>query len=181
MPSEVHLKLYARVRSSLGGNTWMDKDPEHDMTLTKILEVLDGTGTNQVDQIYARRRSLASGATELLDLNGAALKDVFGNNLNFAKLCMVYILNEDSPNDDGSLPAANTTNLTVGGGTNQIANILGSAGATKILRPGDIFLTANFGASGIATVTPGTGDELQIVNGAGATCNYQIILAGRSV
>ena len=114
-------------------------------------------------------------------LNGAALKDVFGNNLNFAKLCMVLILNEDSPNDDGTPSAVNTTNLTVGAGTNQIPNILGSAGATKVLRPGDVFLTANFGASGIATITPGTADELQIVNGVGATCNYQIILAGRSV
>lgn len=181
MASEIHMNLRLRARSYLTGNTWPDKDPEHDMTLTKALDILNGTGTDQVDQIYARRRSLASGATELLDLNGAALKDVFGNNLNFAKLCLVYIINEDSPNDDGTPAAVNTTNLTVGAGTNQIANILGSAGATKILRPGDVFLTANFGPNGIATVTAGTGDELQIVNSAGATCNYQIVLAGRSV
>lgn len=175
MASEIHMDLRLRARSYLTGATWFSGTPNQDVTLTKTLDILDGTGTDQVDQIYARRRQLASGATELLDMSGAALKDVFGNNLSFAKLCMVYIINEDV---DGT---ANTTNLTVGGGANQIANILGSAGATKILRPGDVFLTANFGPNGIAAVTAGTGDELQIVNSAGATCNYQIILAGRSV
>lgn len=175
MASEIHLDLRLRALSYLTGVTYFSGTPIQDVTLTSTIDALTGTLTDQVDQVYARRRSLASGATELLDLNGASLKDVFGVNLNFAKLCLVYIVNKDA---DGT---ANTTNLTVGAGTNQIANILGSVGATKILRPGDVFLTANFGASGIATITPGTGDELQIVNAAGATCNYQIILAGRSV
>lgn len=175
MASEIHLDLRLRAFSYLTGATYFAGTPQQDVTLNSKIDALDGTAVGQCDQIYARRRSLASGATELLDLNGAALKDVFGNNLNFAKLCLVYIVNVDH---DGT---PNTTNLTVGAGTNQIANILGSVGATKILRPGDVFLTANFGASGIATVTAGTGDELQIVNAAGATNNYQIILAGRSV
>lgn len=176
MASEIHMDLRLRARSYLTGATWFSDTPNQDVTLTKTLDILDGIGTDQVNQIYARRRSLASGATELLDLHqDPALTDVFGNNLKFATLCLVYIINEDVNG------VANTTNLTVGAGTNEIANILGSAGATKILRPGDVFLTANFGPNGIATVTPGTGDELQIVNGSGATCNYQIILAGRSV
>lgn len=178
MPNEVHIDLRVRALSYLTGLTYfagIDSAPSQDLTISKAVHALTGSATDQVDQVYARRRSLASGATELLDLNGSSLKDVFGNNLSFAELCLVLIINEDA---DGT---PNTTNLTVGAGTNQITNILGSAGATKILRPGDIFLTANFGASGIAAITAGTGDELQIVNAAGATCNYQIILAGRSV
>lgn len=175
MPNEVHLDLRVQALSYLTGNTWMQAQPDHDVRVAKKLDILSGTAVQQCDVIYARRRSLASGATELLDLNGSALKDVFGNNLNFLTLCFCLIINEDF---DGTV---NTTNLTVGAGTNQIPNLLGSAGATKIMRPGDIFVSANFGTNGIATVTPGTGDEIQIVNAAGATNNYQIILAGRSV
>ena len=178
MPNQIDINLRVRALSYLTGLTYfagIDSAPSQDLTISKSISALNGTLTDQVDQVYARRRSLASGATELLDLNGSTLKDVFGVNLSMLKLCMVLIINEDA---DGTV---NTTNLTVGAGTNQIPNILGSVGATKILRPGDIFLTANFGASGMATIVPATGDELQIVNGAGATCNYQIILAGRSV
>ena len=177
MANEVHINLQVRALSYLTGLTYfagIDAAPSQDLTIAKAVHSLTGTGTDQVDQVYARRRSLASGATELLDLNGSTLKDVFGNNLSMLRLCMVLIINEDA---DGTV---NTTNLTVGAGTNQIPNILGSAGATKILRPGDIFLTSNFGVNGITAITAGTGDELQIVNGAGATCNYQIIIAGRS-
>lgn len=179
MANEVHIDLRVRAVSYLTGLTYftgIDAAPSQDLTITKAITALTGSGLNQVDQVYARRRSLASGATDLLDLNGSTIKDVFGNNLSFLTLCMVLIINEDA---DGT---ANTTNLTIGGGTNQIQNILGGVGATKILRPSDTFLTANFAsANGIAVIVPTTGDELQIVNAAGATNNYQIILAGRSV
>lgn len=178
MANEIHIDLRVRALSYLTGLTYfagIDSAPSQDLTITSALHALTGTLDGEVDQVYARRRSLASGATELLDLNGSTLKDVFGNNLSMLKLCLVFIVNEDA---DGTV---NTTNLTVGAGTNQIPNILGSVGATKVLRPGDRFLTYNFGPNGIAAIVAGTQDELQIVNSAGATCNYQIVLAGRSV
>ena len=81
MPNEIHIDLRIRALSFLTGLTYfagIDSAPSQDVTLAKAVHALNGTATDQVDQVYARRRTLASGATELLDLNGSTLKDVFG-------------------------------------------------------------------------------------------------------
>lgn len=174
MPFEFHLDLRARAVSTLNALTHLGVAPAHDATLSVVRDFLNGTAANQCDCIYERRRSLASGAVDTIDINGLT-NDVFGNNIPMLTLVGVVLINEDV----GGI--ANTTNLTLGGGVNAIQNILGTTAATKIIRPGGVFLTLETSASGIATVTPGTADIITITNAAGATNNYQIILIGRTV
>ena len=174
MPNEFHLNLRARVVSTLVANQNLGTSPVHDATLTVVRDFLSGTGVEQIDCLYARRRIVASGATDTIDINGVT-NDVFNQNIVMATLCGVIVVNQDV---DGT---PNTTNLTFGGGANAIANILGGAAATKVMRPGEVFMTINGSAGGIATVTPGTADIITITNAAGATNNYQIVLFGRTV
>ena len=174
MPAEVHMSLAVQILDYKSSS--FAPPPIFDLRPSRKIDVLNGTGIGQCDQTYMGRRSLASGASEIVDLNGTATKDTFGSNLAFLTLCMIYIINEDV---EGG--AANTTNLTIGGGTNPVVGAIGTSGAdTKLIRPGGVHLDYNFGTSGIATVVVATGDELTITNAAGATNNYQIILVGRS-
>jgi hypothetical protein len=174
MPSEFHLDMKARVVSTLGATTHLGTSPIHDATVSLMLDFLDGTGVDQINAIYARQRTLASGATDTIDINGVT-NDVFNQNIAMLTLCGVIILNKAV---DG---VVNTTNLTLGGGANAIPNVLGTAGATKIIRPGGLFMSVDGAAAGIGPVTPGTADTITVVNAAGAENRYQIILFGRTV
>lgn len=150
--------------------------PEHLLTKNFIQEITDGaSAAGTCDMIFAKKQTVLSGATNNLDLNGT-LKDVFGDNFNVITLCGVFILNVPV----NPLDALNTTNLTIGGGTNPFGSLLGNNTATKILRPGHMFQDWSFGVGGIGTVVAGTGDMINITNGAGATNIFQVILIGRS-
>lgn len=173
MPFEFHLADRLRVVQTLPATINLGIAPTHDATVTMIRDFLSGTGVDQIDMIYAKRRSIATGATDVIDINGST-NDVFGTNIAMVTLCGVIIINQDV---DGT---ANTTNLTFGGGANAIGSILGNASVTKTLRPGHIFQDINGSTGGIGAVTPGTNDSITIVNAAGATNNYQIIIFGRS-
>lgn len=137
--------------------------------LTKSIQksLTNGTGSNQADKIFRDQRTLADGANESLDLAGV-LTDPFGSTLTFAKVKAVIIEN-----------LSTTQTLTVGGAaSNQFINWVGTATDTIKIPPGGVFAICA-PLAGYA-VTAGTGDLLKILNSAGASCIYNVIIIGTS-
>ena len=144
-------------------------------TIAGLISMADGIAIDQVDLFYAKERPIASGANDDIDLNGT-LVGPLGTTVNLAKLVGLLIINK--PKAAGLV---NTTNLTIGGGTNPVVGFMGGTTPTiGPLRPGGILLLGSSALAGLATVTPATGDILRIANSAGASALYQIALLGRS-
>jgi hypothetical protein len=142
--------------------------PNYELPRGYDTELLSGTGANQVDKIFADQRSLATGATEDLDLVGTALTDPFGVAVSFTKVKGIFIKAADT----------NTTDLTIGNGTNPFVGWFGAGAHTLKVPPGGIvFLSAP--VNGLAPVAS-TGDILKVANAAGATATYNIVIIGTS-
>jgi hypothetical protein len=133
---------------------------------TKTNSFANGVGASQANTIFSDTRTVADGVTEDLDLAGGGLLDPFGAAFAPVKLRAVYIY---------ALPA-NTTNLTLFGDANSVP-ILNTAATTTTLPPGGIFVKTWPPIAGIA-VGAGATDIIQVACGAGAACNYDIILVG---
>lgn len=134
-----------------------------------------GTGADQADILYMAERTVLTGANDDLDLAGV-LSNAFGQVITAAEIVALFIHNKPVSGPD------NTTNLTIGGGTNPVTGLLGGTTPTiGPIRPRGFMLLGNPGATGICPVTAGTGDILRIANSAGATCKYQIAILARSV
>lgn len=131
-------------------------------------ELLSGTGVNQVDKIFADQRSLASGATEDLDLVGTALTDPFGVTVSFTKVKGVFL----------AASANNTTNLTIGNGTNPFVGPFGAGTHSLQLQPGGMIWL--FAPHTGWTPTATTADILKVANAAGATATYNVTIIGTS-
>lgn len=161
-----------------------------DATLTSVLDLMtvsgkierphsvrltSGTGAGQADKIWTDTRSLTTGASEDLDLAGV-LTDPFGATITFARVKGLYVKAAD----------ANTTNLTVGANVaSSWATLFGPTGAsggTVTLRPGGLFVAVCGVADATGwVVTATTADLLHVVNAAGATASYDIVIVGASV
>lgn len=128
-----------------------------------------GLADGQFDLGYFAERTLADGATDSIDLSGA-LASPLGTAFVGIKLVALLLINRAK---DGT---ANTTHLTVGGGSNKIVGLLDS----HVIQPGGFALLGGPSATGIAAITAATGDILQIVNSAGAANKYQIAALGHS-
>lgn len=141
----------------------------HSMLFGPNYALGNGTGADQINQIFADTRTLAASANEDLDLSGTALQNALGQNIAFTKVRGLLV----------RAAAANTNNVIVGGAaTNQFATPFGAAAHTLTVRPGGcIFLMAN-DVTGYA-VTAATADLLRIANsGAGTTVTYDIVILG---
>jgi hypothetical protein len=124
----------------------------------------DGTGIGAVNIAYDAEPVIGSGATLNLDLAGGGLLNPFGDSLTFVKVkAMRYESAE-----------ANTTNVTIGAGSNPFLGPLGAAG-THVLKPGGVYLWSD--PNGY-TVTAATGDNVQHVNAAGAGATVKITIIG---
>jgi hypothetical protein len=129
--------------------------------------ITSGTGSYQADLMFAQTRTLTTGATDNLDLSGV-LTDPLGTVITALKIVAILIRSRD----------ANTTDLTVGNGTNPFLGPFGAAAHTLVVTPGSPLMLANVKTGW--TVTPATADILKIVNGAGASATYDIVVLGRS-
>lgn len=141
---------------------------EFDAQINFALALGEGVGAAQFNLAYMAERTLATGATDSIDLAGV-LTDAFGATITAVEVVAIVIMNRQK---DGT---ANTTTLTIGGGSNPIVGF-----ATAVLDPGSIILLAGGDASGAFVVTAATGDLLQIVNSAGATNKYMIGVLARN-
>jgi hypothetical protein len=127
-------------------------------------QYVDGTGVGAVNIAYDANPTIASGATLSLDLAGGSLLNPFGDALTFVKVkAMRYEAAE-----------GNTTNVTIGAGTNAFVGPLGATG-THVLKPGGVYQWSD--PNGY-TVTPGTADLVQHVNAAGAGAGVKITIIG---
>ncbi|MCG8447861.1 MAG: hypothetical protein MI753_19345 [Hyphomicrobiales bacterium] len=164
---DVSLKI-KQVGNAFGGG------PTYEPTLRFAEAIANGTGAGQADLYHIAERTVADGANDDVDLAGV-LADALGNSFAAAELVGFMIINK--PAGAGS----NTTDLTVGGGTNPFTGFVGGTAPTiGPLKPGALAMLFASDAAGIGTVTAGTGDILRVTNAAGAANTYQIALLGRS-
>lgn len=126
----------------------------------------NGTSSGKADREWNGARNLASGANESLDFNGA-LTDEFGDAAVFAKIKVLAI----------KAKSTNTTNLTIGNGTNPFQGPLGAAANTIVLAPGEaIVLVSPTGW----TCGAAASDVVKVANAAGAAADYEIMAVGTS-
>lgn len=143
-------------------------------TMEAMLQTSFGTGANQADLLFIDERTVASATNDDLDLAGA-LTSAFGATIAAVELVAVFVINRPRT------AAANTTNLTIGGGTNPVVGFLGGTTPTiGPIRPGGFVMIGCGDAAGIGAVTAGTGDILRIANSSGAAATYQIAILARS-
>lgn len=139
------------------------------------LSLTDGIGADQADRIYLAERTVLTAANDDLDLAGTSLIDPFGAPLTFAKIKTLMIINAPK------VGPANTTNLTIGGGTNPVVGLLGGTTPTLgPMKPGEVLLRHLSSLAGLCSVTPATADVLRIANSSGASATYQILIVGTS-
>lgn len=130
----------------------------------------NGTTANNVDLVYVAERTVLTAANDDIDVAGA-LTSGLGTAIAAAEVVGIAIINKQK---DGT---ANTTALTIGG---SISGIPGYTTAVETIAPGGMYMVVSPDASGLATVTAGTGDILRVTNAAGATNKFQVAILGRS-
>jgi hypothetical protein len=136
----------------------------------------DGVGVDQCDLGYLNERTVASNSNDDVDLSGV-LTSALASNIAIAELVAIFVMNRPRLATD----PANTTNLTIGGGSNPFLGFLG--GTTPVLgpiKPGGFFLLGCGGADGIGAVVNSSADILRIANSTGASATYVLGLLGRS-
>lgn len=138
------------------------------------LALTDGTGAGQANILFADQRTVASATNDDIDLAGV-LTDAFGATITTAELVAILIINAPISGP------ANTTSLTIGGGSNPVAGFLGGTTPTiGPIGPGGVVLLACPTAAGLGAVAAGTADILRIANSSGAAATYQIVIIGRT-
>lgn len=136
-----------------------------------------GVAAGQFNLAYLAERTVATGADDDIDLAGV-LASALGTSFAAVELALIFLLNR--PKDETE--AANTTHLTIGGGTNPMIGFLGGTAPTiGPIQPGGMFLLGGVEhAAGLGVITPDTGDILRIANQAGASNKYVLGLLGRA-
>lgn len=129
-----------------------------------LLEMTSGVGLNQADAVWSERRTVNASTTDSLDLNGA-LETAVGVAFTPARIKGLICRNRGAQNIALTRPAANGVPW------------LTAAGDSIIIVPGGINIWLAPTAAGIA-VAAGTGDLIDIVNGAGAAVDYDIVIIG---
>lgn len=164
----VSAEILARLKINQTGSNDFG-GPNFSPVLEMLVQLTDGTAANQADLAFVDERSLTSGGTDSLDLNGV-LSDAFGASIAAVEIVALMIINKPRAGTP-----VNTSDLTIGGGTNGVF----ATAMPFVLKPGAVFLLAAGDAAGVKTVVPTTADILTIVNGAAAN-KYQIAILARS-
>lgn len=157
-----------------GGTPIMGKAQQWQSQIDFAKSLSNGILADQANLAYFAERTLASASNDDLDLAGV-LTDAFGATIINAKLKLILLMNRAR---DAADPA-NTTNLTIGGGSNPFIGFLGGTAPTiGPIKPGGFVMIGNSHLDGIGSVIAGTGDILRIANSSGASAKYVIGLIG---
>jgi hypothetical protein len=149
--------------------------PSFTPEMEALISLVDGVAAGQGNILYVKERTVGSGANDDLDLAGV-LTDAFGSLVAAAEIVALFIINAPK-----STTTANTTNLTLGGGTNPVAGYMGGTTPTiGPIRPGSFLFMGSRDIAGICAVAAGTADILRIANSAGASATYQIGIIART-
>lgn len=172
----ISAKLDVSLTVQQAGASNFGAGPYYAPQLAVLKNFANGVGANQADKFVLLERQVASATNDDIDLNGV-LTGVLGETVNFAKIVALVVVN--APKTAGA--AANTTNLTIGGGTNPFVGFLGGTSPTiGPLRPGAGIAIWAPDATALGAVTGGSNDILRIANSSGASATYQIGILGRS-
>ncbi|MBM3642237.1 MAG: hypothetical protein FJX15_13125 [Alphaproteobacteria bacterium] len=153
--------------NAFGGPTWSG-------AFEFLKNFANGVAADQADIAYVAERTVTTGANDDIDLAGV-LADALGTTLTMAKLVAMLLINRQK---DGT---ANTTNLTIGLGTNPFLGFLGGTVPTiGPITPGGVFMVSNPALAGLGSITGASNDILRVANSAGATNKYLIALLARS-
>ncbi|MBN1174561.1 MAG: hypothetical protein JXA67_20500 [Micromonosporaceae bacterium] len=161
LTSKLSVALLTQLTNPLDNST-----PADNLDLSKVIRLASGTTADHADREFHDTRTLATGATEDLDLAGV-LTDPLGNTLTFATIKGILVIAD----------TANTTSLTFGNGSNPWIGPWGATG-TEEVKPGGMYHNIAPGTGW--AVTPATGDVLKVANAAGASATYKIALIGTS-
>lgn len=170
------MALTGTIRAELSGvqSGPNDYGGQFSPSVLKIINLSDGISEGNADMLFTDVRVVSSASNDDIDLTGV-LTDAFGTAFNAAKLVGLIIINGPVSG------TANTTDLTIGAGTNPFLGFLGGTTPTVgPIKPGGVFMIASGSADGIGTVVAGTGDILRIANSSGAGASYQIGILARS-
>ncbi len=170
MKAKVEAKL---TISATGADAWV-AGPNWDGVIHFLENLTDGVAAGQADVAYVSERTVTTGANDDIDLYGV-LNDVLTTQLDAAELTTLMIINKQK---DGTV---NTTDLTIGLGTNPFLGFL--AGTTPTIgpiKPGGVFLLHASDLAGIGAVTDSSSDILRVGNSAGASNTYQICILART-
>lgn len=150
--------------------------PDFSGSMQALVQLVDGTGEGQANIAFMDERTVLTAANDDIDLAGV-LTDAFGATVAGAEIVCLFVINKPRLDTD----AANTTNLTIGVGTNPVTGYLGGTTPTiGPIRPGDFVMFGGPNVGGFGVITAATGDILRIANSAGATAKYQIGLIARN-
>jgi hypothetical protein len=165
--------LVAQIRATqTGANDF--GGPSFTPEIQSLISLADGTAAGQANILWADQRAVGTGANDDIDLNGV-LTDAFGSTVSAVELVALLVINAPKTG------AANTTNLTIGGGSNPVTGFMGGTTPTiGPIRPGSFVFLGSSDAAGFGAITASTGDILRIANSAGATANYQIAILARN-
>lgn len=165
--------LVAQIRATQTGSNDFG-GPSYTPEIQQLITLADGTGAGQANLFWADQRTVASASNDDLDLAGV-LVDAFGATITAVELVALLVINAPR---SGS---ANTTNLTIGGGTNPVVGFLGGTTPTiGPIRPGSFVFLGSSDAAGFGAITASTGDILRIANSSGAAATYQIAIIARN-
>lgn len=164
----------ALMAASITGTSVFGNSPNWAAQMEESISLVDGTAADQCDRLYWAERTVNSASNDDLDLSGV-LTNPLGTAITQVELVAILLINK--PRAGTPL---NTTNLTIGAGSNPCIAFLGATHMLGPIRPGGVFLLGCPDAAGIGAVTAGTGDILRIANSSGAANTYQIALLGRS-
>jgi hypothetical protein len=162
LTSRIEIQVTAKLSSQLDLVA-----AEAPLAKQSLLDLTNGTGTNQANTVWSDQRTIAASTTEDLDLAGGGLTDAFGVAFAPVKLKALIVC----------ASSGNTNNVVLGGDANAVP-ILSAAATTVTIQPKGCFVLTAPATAGIA-VTAGTGDILQVANsGAGTSVTYDIIVIG---
>jgi len=175
MTFKANLNLLLSISQS--GAAAFGKTPAWQGDVNLMESYADGVGAGQFNLAYLEERTVASGANDDVDLAGV-LASALGTTFTAAELALLFVLNRARDPDE----AANSTNLTIGAGSNPMIGFLGGTTPTLgPIRPGAFCMLGGVkNAGGIGAITAGTGDILRIANSAGAANKYVLGLLGRT-
>lgn len=138
--------------------------------LSQATALATGTAANQADRAFTDTRTLAASANEDLDLAGGVIDEI-GSAVTFAKVVGIFI----------KAAVGNTNNVRVTRPASNGVPWLLAAGDGFDIPPGGFYAAFAPALAGLATVTAGTGDLINVANsGAGTSVSYDIVIIGRT-
>ena len=145
--------------------------PADALDFLKTFSWATGVALDQADLMFSDQRTLASGASEEMDLAGV-LTDGLGATLTFARIKLLFLFSA----------VVNPGNINVGGAAaNGFSTPFLAAANELVLRPGG-FLVLGAPDATAYVVTAATGDLLRLEEmSSGGAAIYDIVLIGASV